>query len=282
MTLDELISQNLPRDVALALAEDVGSGDITAQLINVDDQGSARLITREAAILCGQAWVNEVYRQVDPKLKIHWHAQDGNKVEPGQTLFSVTGNARAILTGERPALNFLQTLSGTATAAHHYAAMIAHTQAKILDTRKTLPGLRFAQKYAARCGGCQNHRLGLWDAFLIKENHIMACGGISKAVKTAQLSAPGKPVEVEVESLAQLREAMEAGADIVMLDNFDLTTMAEAVNLAGGKVKLEASGGIDDKTLVAIAETGVDFISIGAITKHCRALDLSMRMLDKS
>ena len=281
LTLDELISQNLPQDVASALAEDVGTGDITAQLINADDQGTARVITREAAILCGQAWVNEVFRQVDPELKILWQVQDGDKVEPDQVLFTVTGNARAILTGERPALNFLQTLSGTATAAHHYAAMIAHTQAKILDTRKTLPGLRFAQKYATRCGGCQNHRLGLWDAFLIKENHIMACGGITKAIRTAQQSAPGKPVEVEVESLAQLEEAIQAGADIVMLDNFDLATMTEAVNLADGKVKLEASGGIDDQTLVAIAETGVDYISIGAITKHCRALDLSLRMLDK-
>ncbi len=281
MTLDELVCQSLQQDAAKALAEDVGSGDITAQLINADDQARARVITREPAILCGQAWVNEVFRQVDAKLEVHWLAQDGDKVVANQTLFEISGNARAILTGERPALNFLQTLSGTATAAHHFAAMVAHTRAKILDTRKTLPGLRFAQKYAARCGGCQNHRLGLWDAFLIKENHIMACGSITMAIKTAQQAAPGKLIEVEVESLPQLEEAILAGADIVMLDNFDLATMSKAVTLADGKVKLEASGGIDDDTLIAIAETGVDYISLGAITKHCQAIDLSMRMQEK-
>ncbi|OZG72496.1 nicotinate-nucleotide diphosphorylase (carboxylating) [Hahella sp. CCB-MM4] len=276
--LDELIPTAIKEDAAKALKEDVGDGDITARLISPDARATAHVITREPAVICGQAWVNEVFHQVDSDITIEWQVNDGDRVEADSRLFTVTGNARSLLTAERPALNFLQTLSGTATIARYYADKVAHTHTRILDTRKTLPGLRVAQKYAIRCGGCHNHRIGLWDAFLIKENHIMACGSISQAVATAKQIAPGKPVEVEVETIQQLEEAISAGADIIMLDNFDLKTMARAVDLADKKVKLEASGGISDETLVAIAETGVDFISIGALTKHCQAIDLSMRI----
>ncbi len=278
--LDELIPNAIKEDAAKALNEDIGDGDITARLISSETTATAHVITREPAVICGQDWVNEVFRQVDETVTIEWHVNDGDKVPANTRLFTVDGNARSLLTAERPALNFLQTMSGTATIARYYAEKVAHTNTRILDTRKTLPGLRVAQKYATRCGGCQNHRIGLWDAFLIKENHIMACGSIKQAVTTAKQIAPGKPVEVEVETILQLEEAISAGADIIMLDNFDLDTMAKAVKLADRKVKLEASGGINDETLVAIAETGVDFISIGALTKHCQAIDLSMRIAE--
>ena len=276
--LQTLIAQTLARDVSRALEEDLGSGDITALLIPAERRSTARVITREAAVVCGRAWVDEVFRQVDPGCRLTWHQEEGSAAAADSVLFSVDGPARALLTAERCALNFLQTLCGTATTARRYAALVAHTRCRILDTRKTLPGLRYAQKYAVRCGGCTNHRLGLWDAFLIKENHIAACGSIEAAIAAARRLAPGKPVEIEVERLEQLHTAIAAGADIVMLDNFTLEAMREAVRENNGRVKLEASGGIDDHSLVQVAETGVDFISIGSLTKHCRAIDLSMRL----
>jgi len=268
---------SIEADVQQALQEDIGEGDITAQLIPADTEASARVIARESASIAGRPWVDEVFKQVAKEAIPAWQVQEGEQVLADTILFTVTGNARQLLTAERCALNYLQVLSATATAAHRYAQLIQHTQCKVLDTRKTLPGLRCAQKYAVLCGGGNNHRIGLWDAYLIKENHIAACGSIRAAVKTAKQLHPGKAVEVEVERLEQLQEAISVGADIVMLDNFELETMRTAVKLTAGRLKLEASGGIDDSSIVAIAETGVDFISIGAITKHCRAVDLSMR-----
>ncbi|MFR0692551.1 carboxylating nicotinate-nucleotide diphosphorylase [Enterobacterales bacterium AE_CKDN230030158-1A_HGKHYDSX7] len=277
LTLAEL-SGEIQANVRAALAEDVGSGDITAQLIPAERDASARIITREDATLTGTAWVDEVFRQVDPRVQVKWQAQDGEQVSADQTLFTLEGPARALLTGERSALNFLQLLSGTATRARHYADLVSGTGVKLLDTRKTLPGLRLAQKYAITCGGCHNHRIGLYDAFLIKENHIAACGGIAQAIAAAQRIAPGKPVEIEVEDLDELRQALDAGADIVMLDELSLDDMRTAVALTAGRAKLEASGGITEATLRTIAETGVDYISIGTLTKDVKALDLSMRL----
>lgn len=274
-TLRPTIEQN----VKTALQEDIGDGDITARLIPESEQATARVISREHATISGTAWVDEVFRQVDAGMDISWNVKDGDQVTPNQALFTVTGSARSILTAERAALNFLQTLSGTATVSQQYADKVATTKVKLLDTRKTIPGLRLAQKYAVTCGSCYNHRIGLYDAFLIKENHIMACGGIKAAIETAQKTAPGKPVEIEVETLEQLHEALAADADIIMLDNFTLEQMREAVAITNGKAKLEASGNITDETLVPIAETGVDYISIGALTKHCRAVDLSLRLI---
>ncbi|MFW1676774.1 carboxylating nicotinate-nucleotide diphosphorylase [Pontibacter sp. JAM-7] len=272
----------IPNAVALFLQEDIGNGDITAQLIPANEQATARVISRQSATICGVDWVNEVFRQVDPSMVLEWQVADADQVERDQVLFLAHGSARNLLTAERAALNILQTLSGTATTSQRYADKVKTTQVKLLDTRKTLPGLRLAQKYAVTCGGCYNHRIGLYDAFLIKENHIMACGGINNAVLTARQNEPGKPVEVEVESLDELNQALEAGADIVMLDNFTLADMRQAVRLTNGRAKLEASGGITDDSLLPIAETGVDYISIGALTKHCEAVDLSMRLLTKS
>lgn len=272
------LSEDIASCVARALAEDIGSGDITAQLIPAEHQAQARVITREDCVFCGKAWVDEVFRQIDPEVTISWAVEDGDRVAANSLLFTLSGPARSLLTGERTVLNFVQTLSGTATAARHYADQVSHTKVRLLDTRKTLPGLRLAQKYAVTCGGCHNHRLGLYDAFLIKENHIAACGGITNAVTAARELAPGKPVEVEVESMNELAEALNAGADVIMLDNFSLNQMREAVAINNGRAKLEASGNIDGCSLVATAETGVDFISIGALTKHCRAVDLSMRL----
>ncbi|MGE8294294.1 MAG: carboxylating nicotinate-nucleotide diphosphorylase [Pseudomonas sp.] len=277
LTLTELGSE-IEANVRRALAEDIGSGDITAQLIPAERLASARVITREEAIICGAAWVDAVFRQLDPRVTVHWQVQDGDRVHADQTLFTLEGPARALLSGERSALNFLQTLSAVATRCRHYADLVEGTQVKLLDTRKTLPGLRLAQKYAVTCGGCHNHRIGLFDAFLIKENHIAACGGIAQAVSAAHQIAPGKPVEVEVESLEELREALEAGADIVMLDELSLEDMRAAVKLTAGRAKLEASGGINDSTLRVIAETGVDYISLGTLTKDVKAVDLSMRL----
>ncbi len=268
--------------VRIALQEDIGSGDITAQLIPASQQARARIITRERAIIAGVAWVNEVFRQVDPTVQVVWRVREGEWVRPDQVLFELRGPARSLLTGERCALNFLQTLSGTATRCRHYADRVAGTGVKLLDTRKTIPGLRIAQKYAVSVGGCYNHRIGLYDAFLIKENHIMAAGGIAAAVQQAHQIAPGKPVEVEVENVAQLDEAINAGADIVMLDNFSPTAMTAAVTHSrqrNPQVKLEASGGITNDTLLPYAQTGVDYISIGALTKDCKAIDLSMRLI---
>jgi nicotinate-nucleotide pyrophosphorylase (carboxylating) len=286
--------------VKQALLEDIGTdalgnllanGDITAQLIPAENQATALIISRDKAIIAGSAWVNEVFTQLDPSVCVNWKVSDGQWVKPNQVLFELTGSARSLLTGERAALNFLQTLSATATLCSHYAHLVEGTGVKLLDTRKTLPGLRIGQKYAVSIGGCYNHRIGLYDAFLIKENHIYACGSIEKAVEKAHLIAPSKKVEVEVESLEELTTALKAGADIIMLDNFSPALMVEAValnktftnakNNSGIKTraKLEASGGINTTTLRAYAETGVDYISIGALTKDCTAVDLSMRLV---
>lgn len=275
-----LTDTDIQDNVRAALAEDIGSGDITAALIPASATATARVITREDGILCGRAWVDAVFAAVDPSLRPEWAAAEGDRIAADSTLFTVRGPARALLTAERSALNFLQLLSGTATRCHHYASLVAGTGVRLLDTRKTIPGLRNAQKYAVRCGGCHNHRMGLYDAFLIKENHISACGGIAAAVREARSVAPGKPVEVEVESLDELQQALSAGADRVMLDNFSLQDMRDAVAVVARRLELEASGNITEANLRSVAETGVDFISIGALTKDTRALDLSMRLLD--
>ncbi|KPX06321.1 Nicotinate-nucleotide pyrophosphorylase [Pseudomonas syringae pv. coryli] len=272
------LTAEIEANVRRALLEDVGSGDITAQLIPAERLAKATIISRDAAVIAGTAWVDTVFRQLDPRVAVHWQVTDGDRVSPNQALFHLEGPARSLLTGERSALNFLQMLSGVATRAQYFADMVAGTQVKLLDTRKTLPGLRMAQKYAVTCGGCHNHRIGLYDAFLIKENHIAACGGIAQAVEAAHRIAPGKPVEVEVESLGELKQALDAGADIIMLDELSLDDMREAVRLTAGRASLEASGGINDDTLRVIAETGVDYISIGAMTKDVKAVDLSMRL----
>ena len=273
------LKSDVHNNVSAALLEDVGDGDITARLIPAAEIALAAIITRENATICGVDWVNEVARQVDSTIVIDWMVADGDQVQANQVLFQAHGNARSLLTFERCALNFLQCLSGTASTAHYYAGLVADTQVKLLDTRKTIPGLRKAQKYAVACGQCYNHRIGLYDAFLIKENHIAACGGISQAIATARKQEPTKPVEVEVESLDELKQALKAGADRIMLDNFSLADMRKAVQLATGRAELEASGGITEQTLRPIAETGVDYISIGALTKDCRAIDLSMRFI---
>lgn len=275
----------LPDDLAItvmrALQEDIGSGDITAQLIDGDAVASASIISREHAVLCGTPWANEVLRQVDRSVSIDWLVNEGDELVPNQTIVKLRGPARALLTAERCMLNFLQTLSATASVSRAYARKVAHTDVRLLDTRKTIPGLRTAQKYAVRVGGCFNHRMGLFDAFLIKENHISACGSIAKAIQTARQLAPAKPVEVEVETFNELDQALSAGADIIMLDNFSVDDMRTAVRIArtypNSMCQLEASGGINDQTLVAVAETGVDFISMGALTKDVKAIDLSMR-----
>lgn len=270
--------QTITDNASAALAEDIGTGDITAQLVPEGQHARGRVITREDCVVAGQAWVDEVFRQIDRRVALAWQVRDGDRVRADSVLFRIEGPARAILSGERAALNFLQTLTGTATTARHYADLVAHTRVKLLDTRKTIPGLRIAQKYAVSVGGCHNHRLGLWDAFLVKENHIAACGSITDAVAAARLVAPGKPVEVEVETLAELEKALSAGADIVMLDDFNITDIRTAVSMNAGRAKLEISGGVNEQTLVALAETGVDYISIGALTKHLKATDLSMRL----
>jgi nicotinate-nucleotide pyrophosphorylase (carboxylating) len=266
------------RDVARALEEDIGDGDITAGLLSESARAAATVITREDGVLCGQAWATAVFAAVDEGIECRWHAADGERIGAGQTLLTLTGPARGLLTAERSALNFLQTLSGTASRCRVYADAVAGLPVRLLDTRKTLPGLREAQKYAVRCGGCHNHRMGLFDAFLIKENHILACGSIAAAVLRAREQQPGKPVEVEVETPDELEQAVSAGAERVMLDNFSLAQMREAVRTAGGRTELEASGNVTLESLREVAETGVDFISIGALTKDCRALDLSMRL----
>ncbi|MDD2048529.1 carboxylating nicotinate-nucleotide diphosphorylase [Pseudomonas putida] len=272
------LTAEIEANVRRALLEDIGSGDITAQLIPAERLAQATIITRDDCVIAGTAWVDAVFRQLDPRVAVHWQVKDGQRAQANQVLFHLEGPARSLLTGERSALNFLQMLSGVATRAQFLADMVADTQVKLLDTRKTLPGLRLAQKYAVTCGGCHNHRIGLFDAFLIKENHIAASGGIAQAINAAHKIAPGKPVEVEVESLDELKQALEAGADIVMLDELSLDDMREAVRLNAGKAKLEASGGVNESTLRVIAETGVDYISIGAMTKDVKAVDLSMRL----
>jgi nicotinate-nucleotide pyrophosphorylase (carboxylating) len=270
---------DIEQQVAAALAEDIGDGDITAALISQKAPADARVICREAGVICGTAWVDEVFRQIDENVKLGWQVSDGDQVAADTQLFELAGKARSLLTGERAALNFLQLLSGTATRCRNYADLVAGTGVRLLDTRKTIPGLRTAQKYAVTCGGCHNHRMGLFDAFLIKENHIKACGSIAAAVSSARRQAPGKAVEVEVESLAELDQALAADVDRVMLDNFSAEDLREAVRRRRGKTELEASGGITGENLRAVAETGVDYISIGALTKDAIALDLSMRLL---
>ena len=274
-----LLPNDIQTTVARALDEDIGTGDVTAGLIPAAKQASATVICREAAILCGTAWFDEVFRQLDPAVHIIWQHQDGEHVTANAVLCTLQGSARSILSGERAALNFLQTLSATATATRRYVDLVAHTQCRILDTRKTLPGLRTAQKYAVVCGGGTNHRIGLYDRVLIKENHIMAAGSITAAIQQARQLHPGILVEVETENLQELAEATAAQADIIMLDEYSLADMREAVRLTDGRIPLEASGGVSPETLVAIAETGVNFVSIGGITKHVRAVDLSMRFV---
>ena len=265
--------------VRLALEEDLGSGDCTAALIPADAHTRVRVICRQAAVICGLAWFDEVFRQLDASVETVWHCADGDAVIPGQVICELQGNTRALLSGERTALNYLQTLSGTATRSRRYADRVAGTGVRILDTRKTLPGLRLQQKYAVACGGCHNHRIGLFDAILIKENHILAAGSVAAAVKAAVEGNPKLEVEVEVESLAELDEALAAGAKRVLLDNFSLELLRQAVARVSGVARLEASGGVTLDTIRAIAETGVDDISVGDLTKDVTAVDLSMQFL---
>jgi len=288
--MDSPLPDDIAQSVRRALAEDVGSGDLTAMLVPAEATGTAELITREAMVLCGTAWVDAVFRELDPDITLTWHASDGDHVAAGAVLCTLSGLVRPILTGERTALNFLQTLSGTATVAAAWANALVGSRTKVLDTRKTLPGLRAAQKYAVRCGGCSNHRMGLWDGILIKENHILAAGGITAAVAAARqtIDAGVRPqqvgsdprghfIEVEVENLAELHEAITAGADIAMLDNFSLEGIREATHAAQGRIQLEVSGNVTLERLPELAATGVDFISAGTLTKDLRAIDLSLR-----
>jgi nicotinate-nucleotide pyrophosphorylase (carboxylating) len=268
-----------PTDIDRFLAEDVGERDLTAALVPEHLTAHAEVVTREDVILCGQAWFDAVFRRLDSTIRIDWRARDGEALPAGSVLCTLDGPARALLTGERTALNLLQTLSATATLSRCYAEAVRGTGVTVLDTRKTLPGLRLAQKYAVRCGGCANHRLGLYDGILVKENHILAAGSIAAAVRAARTSTPSVPVEVEVETLNELQEAIDAGAERVLLDNFTLEDMRQAVTLNRGRAKLEVSGNVTLETIRAIAETGVDFISVGALTKHVRAIDLSMRLI---
>ncbi len=279
------LAAEIERNVAVALAEDVGSGDLTAQLVPSDRIARATVISRQAAVLCGKAWFARCFASLEPAIALNWKAADGERVAPDQVLCEITGPARALLTGERTALNFLQMLSGVATKTRQYADAVAGTRAQIVDTRKTLPGLRLAQKYAVSCGGGGNHRLGLYDAILIKENHIVAAGGIAAAMAAAQAVAGAAGgwcsfIQVEVESLDELRQALAAGAKMILLDNMSLAQMREAVQLTAGRASLEASGNVTLDTVRGIAETGVDRISVGALTKDVRALDLSMRLQD--
>ena len=270
-------TQSIINQVANALDEDVGSGDISAELVDADTQLQTQLLVREDAVLCGVPWFDEVFRQCNPSIEVQWRYRDGDPVSSDSVVCEISGPARPLLTAERCALNFLQTLSGTATATRQLAEQIAHTGCRILDTRKTIPQLRIAQKYAVRCGGGENHRIGLFDAYLIKENHLAACGGIANAVARARELDPGKLLEVEVENLDQLQQAIEAKVDRALLDNFSIELMREAVSLNRGRIKLEASGDINPGTIVAVAETGVDFVSVGGLTKHLRAVDFSLR-----
>lgn len=276
------LQQDIIDSVERALAEDVGNGDITAQLIPAEETATAEVITREDCVLCGQAWVDEVFRQLDPGVTVTWHAADGDRAVANTVLCSLTGSARSLLTGERTALNFLQLLSGTATTCRRYADLVAGTGVKLLDTRKTIPGLRAAQKYAVRCGGCYNHRMGLFDAYLVKENHIAACGGIGNAVRAARQHMPGKAVEVEVENLQDLQAALSAEADTIMLDNFSVDALRQAVEITAGRSTLEASGGITDRNLLSISCSGVDYISLGTLTKNLQSIDLSLRAARKA
>ena len=282
-----MIEQEIAQSVTLALNEDLNGlsaakGDITANLIPEDKRSKATVITRDDAVFCGKAWTDEVFRQLGDTTAITWHVKDGDSVTANNPLFTLEGPARILLTGERTALNFIQTLSGIATTTKYYSDLIASTECKLLDTRKTLPGLRNASKYAVTCGGGFNHRIGLYDAYLIKENHIMACGGIKQAIAAANLQHPERWVEVEVESIDELKQALDAGAQRVMLDNFSIPMMLEAVTINKSnpvQADLEVSGNVDNTTILSFAETGVDYISVGALTKHVHAVDLSMRFV---
>jgi nicotinate-nucleotide pyrophosphorylase (carboxylating) len=267
----------IAQNVATALAEDLGNGDLTASLIPADNRFSATIISRENAVLCGSAWAAACFHRLDPAVKINWLASDGDDIRPDQHICTISGNARAMLTAERAALNFLQTLSATATRTRQYTDAIRGTRAVVMDTRKTLPGLRLAQKYAVRTGGGANQRIGLFDGILIKENHIAAAGGIRQALTAAKLLNANVPIQIEVENLDELQTALDAGASLTLLDNFDLDLLREAVQIASGRATLEASGGISLDTIRAVAETGVDRISVGSLTKDIRAIDLSMR-----
>ena len=276
------LPDDLPEQVSRALREDIGSGDVTAQLIAPDTTAQARVLCRESAVICGSAWFEEAFRQLEPRVRVRWQLPDGARVAADTVLCELEGPARAILTGERTALNFLQLLSATATVTARFVQAVAGTACRILDTRKTLPGLRTAQKYAVRCGGGQNHRMGLYDMVLVKENHIAAAGSIAAAVQAARRLSPGLPVEVETENLEEVAAALTAQCDIIMLDEFSLADLQRAVALnraASRPAKLEASGGVSLEQIAAIAATGVDFISIGGLTKHVQAIDLSMRLV---
>lgn len=275
----ESLAQSVVNHVTQAVAEDLGTGDISASLIDPDTQATARVITRQVGVFCGALWVNETVRQIDPSMQIRWEVEDGDRVNPDQILFVLSGRARSLLSAERTLLNFVQLLSGTATRTAHYVALLEGTDTRLLDTRKTIPGLRIAQKYAVKCGGGSNHRIGLFDAFLLKENHIVAAGSITGAVEAAKTAFPDKPVEIEVESLEELTEAMAAGADIALIDNFSIADTQTAVAISRGKIVLEASGGITQHSIAEIARTGVDYISCGDLTKGVEPLDLSMRFL---
>lgn len=268
--------------VAQAIEEDVGDGDITAELIPRSKQTTAELITREDAILCGKDWFNEVFRQVDSTVEIHWKKNDGDPIQSGEVLCELSGSARSLLTGERTALNFLQTLSGTSTLTNRYVRAIKDPESatRVLDTRKTIPGFRLGQKYAVHCGGGSNHRMGLYDMVLIKENHIIAAGSLKKAVEKAREYAPGFEIEVEVENIIELKQALQCGVTRILLDNMDISTLERAVEITDGRAQLEASGNVTFDNISDIAATGVHFISIGAITKHIQAVDLSMRFAD--
>ena len=274
-----ITQQYIQQQVQLALAEDIGSGDVTAKLIPAEQQAHAQVISRDKAVLCGRQWFDEVFNQLDASISLDWKCDDGDHLQANQLICELQGPARSILSGERAALNFLQTLSGTATAAHQYVEAIKGTSCRILDTRKTIPNLRLAQKYAVSCGGAMNHRVGLYDAILIKENHIAAAGSITIAIQQAQTHAPDLLLEVEVENLAQLKEAIAAGAQRALLDNMDADMLRQAVSINQGQLELEASDGIGLTNIREIAETGVDYISVGSITKHLHAVDLSMRFI---
>lgn len=275
----EIDWNQVKQDVAIALKEDIGNGDVSAALMPETKEAYATVITREAAVLCGSPWFEAVFKTLDPQIETIWHYKDGETLAPNQSICELKGSARHLLTGERTALNFLQTLSGTATRTHRYVEKLKGTHCRLLDTRKTIPGLRYAQKYATRCGGAENHRLGLYDAFLIKENHILAFGSITKAIQFAQNHSPELPIEVEVETLKELVDALNANPHRILLDNFSLDTLKEAVRITQKAVELEASGNITLKTIRKIAKTGVDCVSVGRLTKNIRAIDLSMRFL---
>lgn len=278
ISLDD-IRNDIATSVTTALTEDIGSGDITAQLIPADKTDNARIITREDCVLCGRAWVDETYRQLDSGVTLDWQAEDGDIVKAGATLVTLSGNSRSLLTGERTALNFLQLLTGTATKAHEYQTALGDSHIQLLDTRKTIPGLRTAQKYAVATGGCHNHRIGLFDAYLIKENHIAACGSIEKAIEAARELNPGKAVEVEVETIDELKQALSFGADIIMLDNFDEQKLAALKGIDKGDTKYELSGNMTITDIASFKDFEIDYISFGGLTKNLRATDLSFRLL---